>query len=413
MTHISKYYKFLIIFIFVIVITSNINSPNDAERNEDVKRLKALNDESNPSEDVPLYDKVEFVSLETNDKCLINSVKKVLIRDSLIYILDSSPKLFVFERKGHFKHQIGNKGQGPAEYITINSFFIDESEQCVVIIDDMRKAFLYYDFNGNYKQKKDVPWELITMIDKASMIGGDQILLNYCILPEDLYFNLLGNFAYKLIKAKNMQVLDSLSYNPIKATGAIYPFSTHTMTETEKGFNFIMPVCDTIFNCQNEKFSPKYIVEHKMKMAPKEQFFLGGDNKDTYASLSIKFGKKNLFAGFNGLFETDNHILLSYYSCYNNFSFSYFLANKTKREGRYFLLDHINETSKSLPILNNIISCDKSSFVSILNMNMLNYYKEVLKNNRNEGVKQFKEAIKNIDEEDNPILIFYYIKEDF
>ena len=300
------FFKFFIriVLAFIIFCSCSSNLGNSIEQDDGIKRLKAINDETNPSEEVPLYDKVEFVSLETNDKCLITNIQSMLIRDSLIYILDSSTNLFVFNRQGHFKRQIGSLGQGPAEYIKINSFFIDKTKQCIVIVDDMKKAFLYYDFNGNFIQKRGVPWELITMIDKSSMISDDHILMNYCIYPEDLYN--IGEQAYRLLKIKNMKILDSKSYNPIKATGAMFPFSSHPMTETEKGFNFIMPVCDTIFNCHNGKFRPEYIIEHKLEMVPKERFQLSGKDRDSFIGLAIKFCAEKYFAGFNGIYETDN-----------------------------------------------------------------------------------------------------------
>ena len=397
------------IFIFCLLATCFISIASEKKNAPDneVTILKALNNEVNPSKDALLFSKIEFIPLETKSECLISDIICIQYREPFFFILDRRNKLFVFEKNGRFKAQIGSEGQGPQEYIKISSFFIDVAKQYVVITDDYKNVLLSYDFNGNFKQKTDMPSNLIRLVDKSTLLKNNRLIFNYGVFINELSYN-NGNMAYRLIDTENMKVLDEKSYNPIRpTTHTMYPLSTHPITETDKGANFIMPICDTIFSCNNEKFIPEYVIEHKQKMVPKDKYIL---DEGPYESLAIKFEKNGYFSGFNGIYETDNHILLTYFCSYFN---ACFLANKKKQEGRYLLLGEMDENSKNMPLFREIFSCDKKSFVCAVNMYTAAHYKNVLKKNRNEGLKQFKNIIESLEEDDNPVLIIYTLNESY
>ena len=395
---------------FLMINCSNKSATeNSNDSLNEIKRFKALNDETEPSKDTLPFDKIEYVFLETKSECLIDMIIGVQFRDSLIFILDGSNNLFVFERNGRYKAKIGNRGQGPQDYLKISSFFIDDAKQNAVITDDFKNVFLYYDFNGNFIQKKDMPVDIMKLVNKSSLIGSNRLIFNYILYNDGAYYN--ENMGYQLFDVNNLKVLDKKSYSPVTAVNIMFPLSVHPITETEKGVNFIMPLCDTIYSCHNDKFQPEYIIEHKQKMAPKDKYILGdGPDRNTYTSLALKFEKDGFFTGFNGIYETDNHILLTYICSYYN---SCFLANKKKQEGRYYVLGEIDEDSKNIPLFREIIGCYKNTFICTINMLNLPYYKDVLSNNRNKGMTQFKTIVESIEEDDNPVLIIYTLNENY
>lgn len=67
-----------------------------------------------------------ILPLETKPDCLIGEVRMIEKLDSLLFILDYSSNLFVFNTNGKFINQIGKIGDGPNEYVGINAFYLDK-----------------------------------------------------------------------------------------------------------------------------------------------------------------------------------------------------------------------------------------------------------------------------------------------
>jgi hypothetical protein len=223
-------------------------------------RIKSLNKESEPAMEYPKYKSIEIVALETTDDCLISNGRCITVyKDSLIFIHDSKyDNLFVFNRKGKFLSKIGNKGQGPREFISFYSFFIDNEKQCVTIIDEYRRLLLSYGFDGKFLSRKNYPENVILSSNTIIKLDNNHLLIQNKIDGE--------NDAYQLLQLNNMKTVFKKSYYPIKTVDYMDSFSAHAMTVSEKGIDFIMPLSDTVFNCYNNKIEPKYIIEHVSKM---------------------------------------------------------------------------------------------------------------------------------------------------
>lgn len=93
---------------------------------------------------------VKFVALEVNDTCLIKRAQDIKLNDSLIFINDDRYRLLVFDLSGKFLHQIGNRGNGPEEYLEIKDFLINKD---TIEILDFQKIE-YYSLNGKHLQRK-------------------------------------------------------------------------------------------------------------------------------------------------------------------------------------------------------------------------------------------------------------------
>jgi hypothetical protein len=108
------------------------------------------------------FSSIELIPLETNNKALIGirTLDRIaLINDSLIFVLSElrtdniffqwNPRnLFVFDRSGKFLNQIGRIGQGPGEFVGIQTAYLNPEKQ-TVYVDDNRKIF-EYDFSGKF-----------------------------------------------------------------------------------------------------------------------------------------------------------------------------------------------------------------------------------------------------------------------
>ena len=187
--------------------------------------------------------------------------------------------------------------------------------------------------------------------------------------------------------------------------GYIQFFSHHPMSENTDGkINFIMPLCDTIFEYSNKKFSSKYIVDIPEKMVERKLIKASTDKGESYFSILGKYGRNGLFTGFTKIFETNKHILLE-----NLFQFRFYLANKESLEGNYYLFSPPGNPVK-IP-LRNIVGSNDHEFIGVYSATeLIELYDEFDKNSTTDTFNQLKKVVYKLDEESNPCLVFYTIE---
>ena len=99
-----------------------------------------------------------ILALEETEKSRIGQIEKLVKVDSLLFVLDNrlAMRVFVFNATtGRFINSIGRTGTGPGEYVSINDFSVD-TQRGVVSILSARHTVIEYDYQGNYKGKKDI-----------------------------------------------------------------------------------------------------------------------------------------------------------------------------------------------------------------------------------------------------------------
>lgn len=113
----------------------------------------------------------KIIPLETTDDCLISSIHQLYVTDSLFYILDTSErKIQIFNQQGKYLKTIDNQGQGPNEYIAINSFSIDPYNGRLLLSDSFSKRIFIYDLSGNFLSTVQLDFTPIEIAGKTD--GG-------------------------------------------------------------------------------------------------------------------------------------------------------------------------------------------------------------------------------------------------
>ena len=217
--------------------------------------------------------------------------------------------------------------------------------------------------------------------------------------------------AYNLFKRNNLKLLDEKLYNPIEFIGFAHMFSKHPMAKNGDKVNFIMPLCDTIFSCYNGKFVPSYIIEHKNKMAPRDKFVI--EPNSSFGYFKHEYGRKGFFTGFSGYFETKKYMFLNFEN--RSSILGAFFADKEKGKGGYLLYvgssEDVVKSMQDIP-LESITSCVDDYFVSCCLPETL-FNMKISKRSKDPVVRKLKEVVDNLQEDDNPILIFYKLKDYF
>ena len=96
-----------------------------------------------------LIESVEYIPLETTDKCLIGNGVFYDFSDDYIITGDyKGETAYLFDRKGKFMRPIGSKGGGPQDFTHLGYMWIDANSRYVVI-NTSGKA-LFFDLKGNF-----------------------------------------------------------------------------------------------------------------------------------------------------------------------------------------------------------------------------------------------------------------------
>ncbi len=114
------------------------------------------------------------IILETSPQCLIQKVSKIKFYKKKIFIQDFKDNLFVFDLSGHFLKQIGKKGKGPGEYLSLRDFDIDSAGN-IFILDFLK--IIKFDTDGNFVKKyrfKFAPEDKITCNPLQFTVKEDQ-----------------------------------------------------------------------------------------------------------------------------------------------------------------------------------------------------------------------------------------------
>ena len=95
-------------------------------------------------------DSVKFIILEEIDESLINRIENIIFTQEYVIVVDRSQGvIFFFDWDGKFVRKISRKGQGPGEYLYMQSCMIDEQQQ-LIIYDIQARKMLFYDLDGNF-----------------------------------------------------------------------------------------------------------------------------------------------------------------------------------------------------------------------------------------------------------------------
>lgn len=94
---------------------------------------------------------IDYLTLNTNDSCLMAGIDKVYADDDLFFIQDSKKAgIFVFDKEGKLLKQINYYGNGPTEFVDITTFTIDKHLRHICIYDNQSRKINKYTYEGAF-----------------------------------------------------------------------------------------------------------------------------------------------------------------------------------------------------------------------------------------------------------------------
>jgi hypothetical protein len=365
--------KLILIISSIFLIACGRNNINN--NSEDILKL-----DYNTRQDIQLseyIDSIKIVKLETSEEVLLGSfIRKVQIFDDRLFILDfTTASLFIFTETGKFIHKIYSIGQGPGEYITLYDCYVNSKGVYLLALGAMGNIILHYDRDWKYVRT---------------------IVLEHCVptsfISDGEYFWL---YTEPGVGDLNNQVLVADSMGKI-----INCFLEHPEKKTERNW----ASSNTLLNCNNEiYFSPRYgNTVYKWNKTFKWEKFI-----------TISAGDKTFYGNVNDLETLYNpefpYVIRNYYYMVND----WFIFDFYAKEDTPLFCFHNTKTkqTKTGKIKSDLIP-GFSHFYPVFQSD--NYLISIFMAgdiiHLCPELCDFDISLKNLDEEDNPVLIVYKFK---
>ena len=333
-----------------------------------------------------VFDRVEYVKLETNDNVLIKDVTKVICRRDTIYILDKRMQtVFCFDKLGKCLWKINDQGAGPNEYMQLMDFDIDNKSGKIYLLSRMEKI-LIYNSNGIYLEQ-------IHFVESVfSMNVNDDYLYFYTgnlDYSSGLYpagFSLLiRNIATKEVFGRiplNGEFLDS--YYSFNSSGAF-------CNNGDGIIRFFMPFSNKIYSLHENNVQVEYTLDFGKYTIPKEYFLSHSveDLKNTGFMYGLNlYWENHCYLGFNVKFDKEDHSFLIY--------------SKEKNKLYHHFYDDIAHCFPQIQQVTNEYL--------IGSRNIQDLHVEYNFSKKDKAGTILEKIISETSEDDNPVLFFYYLK---
>lgn len=328
----------------------------------------------NPKYSYPLdsiVDRMEVIPLESTNKCLIEDIVSFSESNNYYYILSGKNQaLYKFDKSGKFVSKIGNRGQGPGEYVSIDQIEIDNNLGIVYVLDYLGQSLLLYDCDDNYIRSYKLPED--HSFNKF-VLWNDGIYYfstNNSIMPDVVFYN-TQNLIFENVSKGERKMQKGEFY-----FGDTFPFFMDNELCFYHYFN------DTIY-CVNDN---NLICKELLKL---------GKYKVTFDDLKDIFNIRNKKIQIENLLSLSRFIFIFYtVTRYDDKGRKGFMALKC--DGNFY--PHVNLVSKK--------------FISINNASPFFVSKKSLALIRCVSPSELENSFfvdYNIDLEDNPVLLIYYL----
>ena len=368
--------------VLVLLIYGCVSSKKDAELDLKFKYTISTNDtivdKFNYDE---LIDSIFIVRLETNESCLIDRIDKLVFYENTCFILDDKMGVYAFSMNGDFIQKVGGEGRAPGEYISCFDMSISDS---LLFIYDNHGGEMHCYNAGDY-----------SYIDSYSQLnrGGEAIVKGDYVFgkgwTEDEKPNLKCKFLIQDNDDENTLLRSESDEFDLR-------MGNRVVTSNRNHF-WIDPL-----RCKVYELNSKGGITPHFKLNEPEFILTEDELRSVTNNNEIKKLGKILY--FNNYYETLNHQIVNYSK--DNEQWALFHnkeQNKlynTKMKLRYYQPFY------------NIDGVYNDFFVKTIGASLIEfqYNIDVKYNGAFTGIYSGLNELKNVNEDDNPILFFARFK---
>jgi hypothetical protein len=387
-----KYIVYILSFLLILSIQSC--SQKKYKSKQIFEHGKTISISYNPDNYSPLdsfVSKITIVPLETNDNCLIGqqNIRRVMVHKGLIYMNYNMRQLLVFDINGKYIREIGRRGQGPGELNEIRDFDITDEG----VIDIL-----------GYKRIESFTLEGTHISTKKFDFTEKNFHCNpcrFCRSSSSSYYlwgGLTGIMDNEELRAKcslmyrtnsKLKIEEGFFSTYYGDGGIVTPFSsfhdTILVTPSAYDYNIYQIDPNDSIRIRYSFDFEKYCFDSSKKVDRK---YIA---REKYISEIMDFNETERFIYFRFLFQ----------NYFRNFLFS----KKTEQFYIQMPLQSINRKDFNLILIKGMYNDQLIGMVDVVDI------KEYLEHMSQENIQKWGlEELHKLDDEDNPVLIFYTIK---
>jgi|GEM_PF-3222378 len=204
-----------------------------------------------------ICDSITIIPLETSDEILMNGFGFYYLYNNLLFIvhggLNQNDRLSVFDLSGNYLWDIGRRGRGPGEYISINQpnrvFFNDNK---LYLYDWSTYSILCYTLDGKFIKKIMLPnnhiFRQFTFINKDVFAGFVGVGLNN---SRVLFMNEAGELIDSVLHYKEFE---KKIYSQAEFEGSFFTYNGNKYLKEAR-------YSDTVFRITKDmKLYPEYCI---------------------------------------------------------------------------------------------------------------------------------------------------------
>lgn len=339
----------------------------------------------------------DTIRLEAKEDSYISDISKMEILDDRIYIWDYKQRIiFIFSSKGDFISKISDRGEGPNQYISINSFEVDHKNKEIILSDSFSNRIFIYDTDGKQIKviKSNIPVLKIAKQEESfiNFYTGVKYIYDNSDLEKNMihFINLNGEFTHATLNKPERKQLNITPYRNISCL--------------PNGDILFQPLLDySIYKVSNGDYSVLYTLANKSNF----KFLNDKQKKDISLIVDkendlINLEEKGYLLPMGNIINLENHLFA--YLGYDQRTIVYY--SKKKKESitiSPFTLEG-DDVQKTILSLTPKAGYEDKMYIA-LDYIFINNIGDRVKNNK------LKTFFKNTKETDNPCIITYKIKD--
>ena len=150
-----KHYFFALIFASLLLYSCGHGQNNNESDSAPLQVVVVPEQADMPIDSI--IEKVDYIKLGDTGDVLIGDVSKLWITPQHIVIVDKfkAMSIFVFDRSGNAQVVINRLGRGPQEYTSLTDVCLTPDQQRIVVLDNSKKKLLYYNMEGDFLYNKN------------------------------------------------------------------------------------------------------------------------------------------------------------------------------------------------------------------------------------------------------------------
>jgi len=337
--------------------------------------------------DTVCFKSATFVPLETNNNSLLRTIDRICIDDDRLFVFDKSlNKLVVFDLTGKYLAHIHRIGNAPSEYVGVMDFCLDVKNKQVIFLCDKPYKMMRFSYDGEFLSETTTA----EFYDNIIHIGE-----GFCCNRSELSSEKSGA-AELVFLDENLQIKSETLPMRTEINNPVF-YAGKFLTSTLNNY-YTRRFDNIIYQITNGEVVAKYEIDFKEyalstaaketlaaedNMRPKAKFDYVYSISDVAESHHFLLFKTNL-----GLFVYDKQTgaLSAHKTIYNS---------KIKNSNNnYFAIGNCSQY-----------------VASMLGAAQLNQLKTLAAKIPDFNNFELLDLAKNVDLEDNPILILYEFKE--